>query len=80
MTLSAWKFMVPADRWYPLPDDSSREYKGLVIVVVSETLEAARVAARRYCAENAYDPSWLTIARIHKLDLVEGAVLTYVAV
>lgn len=80
MTLYAWKFLVAADRWYPDPDDSTREYKGCLCIAVAPDAASARATVERFMAENGHDIGWLKIARVLQVPLVDGAVLGYAEV
>ena len=79
-TLYAWKFIVPSDKWHPDPEDSSREYKGMLCVVVATDLAGARIAAERYCAEHGHDVGWFKVAKVKQVPLIGGAVLAFAEV
>ena len=75
-----WKFLVPSDRWYADPDDSSREYKGCIIAVVAPDSASARKHAERFMAENGHDIGWLKVAKVLQVPIVDGAVAAYAEV
>ncbi|MFH1690378.1 MAG: hypothetical protein ABIE42_09105 [Candidatus Eisenbacteria bacterium] len=80
MTLFAWKFLVPSDRWYPHPDDDRNLYKGIVAVAVAADSSTARTALEKHLTDDGTDASWLAVAKVYQIPLVDGAVLAFAEV
>ena len=78
--MTAWKFLVPADRWYDDPTDSTSQYKGCLIVVVAASREQALARAREWMAAQGHDVGWLRAARVLEIPIVDGGVLGYAEV
>lgn len=77
MTVYAWKFVVPPDKWRELPG-TPMQFKGCVTVVLATTEERARERAREYAAEHGLDSRWLEVADVKRIIPCPGGVLTWV--
>jgi hypothetical protein len=68
VTLYAWKFIVPTDRFYPMPDPKDGEFRGCVAVALAEDEAAARARLLTYGEEFGVDMRWIQIARVTRLN------------
>lgn len=75
MTLYAWKFIVPPDRFYSMPDPKDGEFRGCVAVAVAEDEVGARGKLLTYGEEFGIDMRWLQIARVSRLAIDKPATL-----
>ena len=89
MMLYAWKFLIPHGRPVVVPQPPERKcdgellYDGCVAVAVSETVEGAKEALRKYARENGRDLSWIEVCdngpergKCMKIEIAEGSVLS----
>jgi hypothetical protein len=75
----AWKFFIGAD-YVKDPDNPAIEYRACVAIVLARDEDAARRQLLAYAEFNgARFTSWLKVAKITKVPLREGAVLTWFA-
>lgn len=78
--MRAFKFIVPSDQFYALPNEPTVAFRGVVAVTIAESESDARANVERYCTENGHDARWLAVARVIPLPLEAGAVLAFAMV
>jgi hypothetical protein len=66
-----WKFVVPDDRYYPLPG-TDVSFRGCVAVAIAETEAAAREIV---VAQSTHDTRWLPIAKVASFPVTEPRLL-----
>lgn len=74
----AWKFIIGATP-VPDPDNPSCEWTACVTVCLARTEEEARKRLQAYSEYHGAPAGWLKVARVVKIPLREGAVLTWYA-
>jgi hypothetical protein len=72
--MRAFKFVVPGDRYYPLPSDPDLAFKGCAAVVLAATEDEAR----RMLAESGDDTRWLAVARVESYPVDAQRLLLFV--
>jgi hypothetical protein len=75
--MKAYKFVVPTDRFYPLPEATGLAFKGCLAVVLAASEEEARARLVEYAALDGLESRWLEVARVVEIPLVFRAVLAW---
>jgi hypothetical protein len=74
--LHCYKFVVPTDRFYPLPNGVA-SFKGCLAVVLATSEEEARARLVEYAALDGLESRWLEVARVVEIPLVPRGVLAW---
>jgi len=67
--MKLWKFLVPDDRNYPLPDGSGVSASGCVAVALAESEAAAKKIIEETAALVGSNVRWLSIAVVTEIPL-----------
>lgn len=78
--MKVYRFIVPTDRFYPLPSNPSISVRGCIAVVAAESEERARDALRNYAVEEGLDARWLEVAKVTTRPIEDGRVLLWAEV
>jgi hypothetical protein len=74
----AWKFIIGRAPVQD-PDNEAAEWEGCVAITIARTQEEAFKRLTEFAEYNGAMHSWLRVAKVMKVPLREGAVLTWFA-